>query len=330
MKLTRIALLLATSAFVSACAYVPPKEGAARRVSPDYTATGAVDSARAYFYGKRTLLEFDGTPGFLAVRDENGVSVDYERVGQYYRLNRRLDNFTVWVNGRSVTFTAVKEPKPIAATSTAPAAAPVAAQYSPPPVALSPVRLASADQQPREGDAELHTLLKLAQSQLEAIKKEITAAGNNPTATGAELFAVQARLDEIEARLSTASAVLVQVTFPTNGTAFKPSPAVSTTLIASAKAADQINIRGRTDSRGAGPIDEKVALGRAMSAKSYLVAHGVDGNKIKVQSQGAGDYAAPNMTKAGRALNRRVEIEIVNARIAELRSRATKLARGPQ
>ena len=326
MKLTRIALLLATSAFVSACAYVPPKEGAARRVSPDYTATGAVDSARAYFYGKRTLLEFDGTPGFLAVRDENGASVDYERVGQYYRLNRRLDNFTVWVNGRSVTFTAFKEPKPTAATSTAP----VATQYSPPPVALSPVRLASADQQPREGDAELHTLLKLAQSQLEAIKKEITAAGNNPTATGAELFAVQARLDEIEARLSTASAALVQVTFPTNGTAFKPSPAVSTTLIASAKAADQINIRGRTDSRGAGPIDEKVALGRAMSAKSYLVAHGVDGNKIKLQSQGAGDYAAPNMTKAGRALNRRVEIEIVNARIAELRGRATKLARGPQ
>ncbi len=329
MKLTRIALLLATSAFVSACAYVPPKEGAARRVSPDYTATGAVDSARAYFYGKRTLLEFDGTPGFLSVRDENGVSVDYERVGQYYRLNRRLDNFTVWVNGRSVTFTAVKEPKPVA-TSPAPVAAPVAAQYAPLPAALSPVKLASASQQPREGDAELQALLKLSQSQLEAIKKEITATGNNPTATGAELFAVQARLDEIEARLSTASAALVQVTFPKNGTAFKPSPAVFPTLIASAKAADQINIRGRTDSRGAGPIDEKVALGRAMSAKSYLVAHGVDGNKIKVQSQGAGDYAAPNMTKEGRALNRRVEIEIVSARIAELRGRATKLARGPQ
>lgn len=329
MKLTRIALLLATSAFVSACAYVPPKEGTARRVSPDYTATGAVNSARAYFYGKRTLLEFDGTPGFLAVRDENGVSVDYERVGQYYRLSRRLDNFTVWVNGRAVTFTAVKEPAPVV-TSAAPVAAPIAPQYASLPAALSPVKLASAGQQPREGDAELHALLKLSQSQLEAIKNEITAAGNNPTATGAELFAVQARLDEIEARLSTASAALVQVAFPTNGTTFKPSPAVVPTLVASAKAADQINIRGRTDSRGAGPIDEKVALGRAMSAKSYLVAHGVDGNKIKVQSQGAGDYAAPNMTKAGRALNRRVEIEIVNARIAELRGRATKLARGPQ
>ena len=325
MKLTRIALLLATSAFVSACAYVPPKEGTARRVSPDYTATGAVNSARAYFYGKRTLLVFDGTPGFLAVRDENGVSVDYERVGQYYRLSRRLDNFTVWVNGRAVTFTAIKEPAPVVTS-----AAPIAPQYASLPAALSPVKLASAGQQPREGDAELHALLKLSQSQLEAIKNEITAAGNNPTATGAELFAVQARLDEIEARLSTASAALVQVAFPTNGTTFKPSPAVVPTLVASAKAADQINIRGRTDSRGAGPIDEKIALGRAMSAKRYLVAHGVDGNKIKVQSQGAGDYAAPNMTKAGRALNRRVEIEIVNARIAELRSRATKLARGQQ
>lgn len=106
MKLTRIALLLATSAFVSACAYVPPKEGAARRVSPDYTAIGAVDSARAYSYGKRTLLEFDGTPGFLAVRDENGVSVDYERVGQYYRYK---ELFYLRINNNKCELTQINE-----------------------------------------------------------------------------------------------------------------------------------------------------------------------------------------------------------------------------
>ena len=63
-----------------------------------------------------------------------------------------------------------KEPKPIAATSTAP----VATQYSPPPVALSPVRLASADQQPREGDAELHTLLKpVSYTHLDVYKRQL-------------------------------------------------------------------------------------------------------------------------------------------------------------
>ena len=105
MKHARISFLLASSAFFSACAYTPFHDGVVHRVSQDYTATGAVEGTRAYIYGNRTVLEFDKSPAFLSVKDEKGNAVDYERVGRYYRLTRRLDTFTTVVNGRSITFT---------------------------------------------------------------------------------------------------------------------------------------------------------------------------------------------------------------------------------
>ena len=105
MKHVRISFLLASSTIFSACAYTPFHDGVAHRVSQDYTARGAVEGTRVYIYGNHTVLEFDKSPAFLSVKDEKGNAVDYERVGRYYRLNRRLDTFTTVVNGRSITFT---------------------------------------------------------------------------------------------------------------------------------------------------------------------------------------------------------------------------------
>ena len=119
MKPAGIALLLVPSAFFRP-APTTPNGGAARRVSPDYTATSTATDARAYLYGNRTLLAFDAAPAFLAVRDETGASVDYERVGRYYRLSRALNNFTVWVNGRSVTFSAATTTRVFSAPAAAP------------------------------------------------------------------------------------------------------------------------------------------------------------------------------------------------------------------
>jgi outer membrane protein OmpA-like peptidoglycan-associated protein len=64
----------------------------------------------------------------------------------------------------------------------------------------------------------------------------------------------------------------------------------------------------------AGPNDARIALGRALSARNYLIEHGVSPDKITVDSQADGDFIAPNDTKAGRALNRRVEIELLISR----------------
>lgn len=314
MKAARIAILLASTAFVSACAFTAPNEGVSRRVSADYTAKGAADGTSAYVYGNRTVLEFDGASASLSVKDETGASVDYERAGRYYRLTRRLDNFTASINGRLVTFS------PAIMTRVFSAPAPIKATAE--PVKASVVEPAPASQ----ADGDVVALLKLSEKQLVEVRKAIEAADKNPKATGAELLAVTAHMDEIEARLVTASAATVQVTFPTGGTAFKPGADVATVLVASAKAADRVTVRGRTDSRVAGPMDAKIALGRALAARKFLVDNGVQAEKIKVFSQAGGGFVAPNITKEGKALNRRVEIEFVNARIAELKGQTVKLA----
>ena len=317
MKPARIALCVAAAGLFSACAYVPPKEDTARRVSPDYMATGGVEDARAYVYGSVTLLEFgNSAPSFVTVRDASGESVEYERVGRYYRLARVLDNFTVWANGQSVTFSAPMTPRVFSA--------PIAADEAKAPEAVKLAALEVPASKP--GDEDVAALLKLCESQLADVRRLLEQASSNPKATGQELFDVNARLDEIEARMVTAAAAIVKVSFPTGSTAFNPSPEVAEVLIASGKAADRVNVRGRTDSRVAGPLDAKIALGRAMAARKFLVDHGVSADKIRVFSQADGDFAAPNVTKEGRALNRRVEIEFVNARIAELKGQSVKLA----
>lgn len=322
MKVSRIALYLAAAGLFSACAYVPPKEDAARRVSPDYMASGGVEDARAYVYGNVTVLEFGSTtPAFVAVRNASGEAVEYERVGRYYRLARVLSNFTVWADGQSVTFTAPMTTRVFSAPI---AAAPVATDEAKAPEVVKVAAREVPASKP--GDEDVAALLKLCERQLADVRHLLEQASTNPKATGQELFEVNERLDAIEARMVTAAAAIVKVYFPSGSMAFKPSPEVVEVLVASGKAADRVNVRGRTDSRVAGSLDAKIALGRAMAARTFLVDHGVSADKIRVFSQAEGDFAAPNGTKEGRALNRRVEVEFVNARIAELKGQSLKLA----
>jgi len=104
------------------------------------------------------------------------------------------------------------------------------------------------------------------------------------------------------------TSAIVFFTFPRYSTAFNHGREVATVLIQSAKTADHIDISGHTDAQVAGPRDTKIALGRALAARNFLVNNGVVAEKINVFSQADGRVIAPNITK-GRALNRRVEIE---------------------
>jgi OmpA-OmpF porin, OOP family len=50
--------------------------------------------------------------------------------------------------------------------------------------------------------------------------------------------------------------------------------------------------------------------------KKYLVAQGVDANRIYTEGKGARQPIGDNATAAGRQQNRRVDIEIVGTRTA--------------
>jgi outer membrane protein OmpA-like peptidoglycan-associated protein len=297
----RMTVLIASCAIVSACATT---QEVPRRVSPHYTAVGAVENARAYIYGNNTVLELADSPFFLSIKDERGETIDYEKMGRYYYLHNRYDKFTASINGRSVTFTTAP------ATQTHVFSAPLAAPAVSPAykTKLEPVQL-SVD------DAEMAALLALTKRQLAEIRRLIETKDKRVSA-----YDVQAKLEEIERRLITSKSAIVQVQFPRYSTVFNPSPAVAWVLVPAAKDAERINITGYTDSRIAGPLDAEIALNRAEAARDYLIDKGVKAEKINVFSQADDGFIAPNNTKQGRAINRRIEIEIESPRLNRLAS----------
>jgi outer membrane protein OmpA-like peptidoglycan-associated protein len=70
-------------------------------------------------------------------------------------------------------------------------------------------------------------------------------------------------------------------------------------------------ISGHTDNQGAADMNQKLSQSRAASVIAWLVSHGVAANRLKPQGFGATHPVADNSTEAGRALNRRVEMQLV-------------------
>lgn len=71
---------------------------------------------------------------------------------------------------------------------------------------------------------------------------------------------------------------------------------------------------GHTDSIGTEAYNMGLSQRRAESVKNYLVSRGVDPNRIYTEGRGEAEPIASNATAEGRALNRRVEIEVVGTR----------------
>jgi len=84
-------------------------------------------------------------------------------------------------------------------------------------------------------------------------------------------------------------------------------------LVEEARAAPLIVLRGRTDGSADTLADSRIARLRAEAVRGFLVRGGVEPARIRTTWQPSGDVIADNSDPAGRALNRRVEIEIYRA-----------------
>jgi OOP family OmpA-OmpF porin len=71
---------------------------------------------------------------------------------------------------------------------------------------------------------------------------------------------------------------------------------------------------GHTDSVGSDAYNQKLSVRRAEAVKAYLVSKGIAANRIYTEGKGEKQPVASNKTAAGRAKNRRVEIEVVGTR----------------
>jgi len=74
---------------------------------------------------------------------------------------------------------------------------------------------------------------------------------------------------------------------------------------------------GYTDSVGTQAYNQQLSEKRAMAVADYLRAKGIPSEKIFAEGRGASQPIASNSSEAGRAKNRRVEIEVVAIRPQE-------------
>ena len=68
---------------------------------------------------------------------------------------------------------------------------------------------------------------------------------------------------------------------------------------------------GHTDAVGSDAYNQKLSQRRAEAVKAYLVAQGVETNRVYTEGKGETQPVADNTTAAGRAKNRRVTAEVV-------------------
>jgi outer membrane protein OmpA-like peptidoglycan-associated protein len=181
-------------------------------------------------------------------------------------------------------------------------------------VVLSLLAIAACSMPPKPTvvDGKNRTPVNGAQSR-EQLERRARAHGNTPPAPmiapKATPAAPPTKMVEKQTALQGGGDVL-RFTFPFGATRLTLTDADKTNLLQKARAANRIEVRGRTDGTVPTPGDQKVARGRAYAMHAFLVTNGVDPARIVVSFASATDYRADNTTPRGRALNRRVEVEV--------------------
>jgi outer membrane protein OmpA-like peptidoglycan-associated protein len=77
------------------------------------------------------------------------------------------------------------------------------------------------------------------------------------------------------------------------------------------KGIDKLRVEGHTDNVGGTAKNQKLSQDRADAVLQWLVNHGVAPEKLEAVGYGDSKPVAPNLTSRGRALNRRVEFDIL-------------------
>lgn len=73
----------------------------------------------------------------------------------------------------------------------------------------------------------------------------------------------------------------------------------------------RLTVTGHTDSTGSRDYNYNLSNRRAQSVANYLAARGIDQNRLISQGMGPDQPIASNDSESGRAMNRRVELQIV-------------------
>lgn len=106
-------------------------------------------------------------------------------------------------------------------------------------------------------------------------------------------------------------AISGEVLFATNSSEVRSAayPVLDAAYSKLQKSSAKLRITGHTDSRGSEAYNQALSERRAKAVKQYLVGKGAKASNLEAVGKGESDPVADNLTKEGRALNRRVDFE---------------------
>jgi outer membrane protein OmpA-like peptidoglycan-associated protein len=179
----------------------------------------------------------------------------------------------------------------------------------------SPPKPPTVDEsQKRPVNSAMAVELQVCKNDLQNTRIVATESARMADSTAATLQQLAARQQAMAALQAQASAPrpnsVFTVRFEFGSTRVAISGEMSAALIDEARQAPLIVLRGRTDGTSDSPAESRIARERAAAIRDYLVAAGVDSARIRPTYQPAGDHAADNTAASGRAMNRRVEVEV--------------------
>ena len=289
MKLKIITVVVAASIGLTACSSMWPSSKDAHIQFNYQTENGVTNGVIQVFdIGANTAVQIKGfNPSTTLFVNDAGRVMPYKIYGQSIVFNEILDTFKiVGPKGTSLVVrkdSAIrKNAEPVIVTKLNPQVSPMESLQA------EGVSAAAINKHKNDSPEALQTEIERLRAELSEIKELIQK--NSPSEKTEE--------------------AIYTVQFKNNSTQFEPDSQTKTELLGIAKDAKSIQVKGFTDSSTSTPMASSIAQERANSAKAFLVANGVNSQKIKVTHQSSGGFVANNSTAKGKAANRRVESNI--------------------
>ncbi len=89
-------------------------------------------------------------------------------------------------------------------------------------------------------------------------------------------------------------------------------------VLLNTKTTKMVAVEGHTDNVGAAPLNQKLSELRADAVATALIARGVPAARVSKRGFSFSQPAAPNDVEAGRRLNRRTELIVIDETVANL------------
>lgn len=193
-------------------------------------------------------------------------------------------------------------------------------EVAPAPDAAEATPLAQAPTRPRAGQADLVPPLPAPPSPPPTAGADLVPSPSRSPRTAADAAPPEALA---EGGLQAEKVVLETDTyFDFDKSTLKPAGKRKLDELASRLSTTELEVvvaTGHTDWIGTNRYNQKLSERRARSVKDYLVSKGIPEGRIFTEGKGERQPVATNKTTAGRALNRRVEVEVVGIRQVEIR-----------